>query len=73
MAQNPAAHGMEKYFRERIGLELGRFSGWRQDVAGPMADTLQAQELITMTLARFAFTIVPTSFQTEHSAAVPCF
>jgi hypothetical protein len=32
--------------RERIGLELGSFSIWWQNVAGEVADTLQAQQLI---------------------------
>ena len=42
----PAAHGVQKHYRQRTGLELGILHRRRQDLAGSVADPLQAQTLI---------------------------
>ena len=44
-AENPAAHGLEKHYRQRTGLELGSFSRRRQDLASPVANSLQEKGL----------------------------
>jgi hypothetical protein len=44
--KTPAAHGLEKHHRQHPRLELGIVPRWRQDLAGQLADSLQAQGLV---------------------------